>query len=103
VEKLKANPEDRRIVIQIWDAKELQKPEGKDFACNQQLLFDTRPLGDGRYALDMTVTNRSNDLIYGAMGSNLFHMSMLHEYIALHAGLQLGSYYQFSKNLHLYL
>lgn len=105
IQKLRENPEDRRIVMQIWDANELKKKEGKDFACNQNIMFDTRPAPalPGGYVLDMTVTNRSNDLIYGAMGSNLFHMSMLHEYIALHSGLVLGTYYQFSKNMHLYL
>jgi hypothetical protein len=110
VEKLRENPADRRIVIQMWDPHELQRKDGKDFACNQQILLDTRLLlaeapehQPRRYALDMTVTNRSNDLIYGAMGSNLFHFSVLHEYLAYHAGLQLGTYYQFSKNMHLYL
>ena len=105
VQKLKKNPEDRRVVIQIWDASELDKDDGKDFACNQQILFDTRPSKHlyGGYALDMTVTNRSNDLVYGAMGSNMVHFSMLHEYVAAHAGLAMGSYYQISKNMHLYL
>jgi hypothetical protein len=102
VEKLRKNPADRRIVIQIWDPRELQRNDGKDFACNQQILLDTR-LTDAGCVLDMTVTNRSNDLIYGAMGSNLFHFSVLHEYLAYHSGLTLGTYYQFSKNMHLYL
>lgn len=103
IEKLRANPEDRRIVIQMWDPAELFKKDGKDFACNQQILLDTIPDAVRGYRLDMTVTNRSNDLIYGMMGSNLVHFSMLHEYIAFHAGLVLGTYYQFSKNAHLYL
>lgn len=103
VEKLRANPEDRRIVIQMWDPAELFKKDGKDFACNQQILLDTRYDAVRGYILDMTVTNRSNDLIYGMMGSNLVHFSMLHEYLAYHAGLSLGTYYQISKNAHLYL
>ncbi len=116
VQKLQENPQDRRIVIQMWDPQELRKKDGKDFACNQQILLDTRPLeshtvgvvkvGDPenkKYALDMTVTNRSNDLIYGAMGSNLFHFSLLHEYLARHSGLEVGTYYHISKNMHLYL
>jgi hypothetical protein len=86
----------------MWDPAELKQMTGKDFACNQNVMLDTRKSANG-YMLDMTVTNRSNDLIYGAMGSNLFHMSMLQEYIALHAGLEVGTYYQFSKNMHLYL
>lgn len=103
IEKLRVNPEDRRIVIQMWDPAELFKKEGKDFACNQQILLDTRPDPVRGYILDMTVTNRSNDLIYGMMGSNLVHFSMLHEYLAYHSGLALGTYYQISKNAHLYL
>jgi hypothetical protein len=51
----------------------------------------------------MLVTNRSNDIIYGSMGSNLFHFSMLHEYVAVKAGMTLGFYTQLSTNLHLYL
>jgi hypothetical protein len=105
IRKLKSNPADRRIVIQMWDPNELAKEDGKDFACNQQIMFDTRPGKhfNGGYVLDMTVTNRSNDLVYGAMGSNLVHFSLLHEFIAKHSGLAVGSYYQISKNMHLYL
>lgn len=102
VNKLIANPLDRRIVLQMWDPKELFKTQGLDFACNQQVLFSTRKLEFG-YALDITVTNRSNDLIYGAMGSNLFHFSMLQEWIAQMAGMSVGEYTQMSVNMHLYL
>lgn len=104
VNKLKENPLDRRIVLQMWDPKEIFKKEGLDFACNQQVLFSTRPMPHctGGHVLDITVTNRSNDLIYGAMGSNLFHFSLLQEYIAHHAGIAVGDYHQMSVNLHLY-
>jgi hypothetical protein len=50
----------------------------------------------------MTVTNRSNDIVYGAMGSNLFHFSMLLEYMAYQCDMAVGKYYQVSNNLHLY-
>lgn len=100
--KLVENPLDRRIVLQMWDPMEIFKNEGLDFACNQQVLFSTREEG-GRLYLDIAVTNRSNDIIYGAMGSNLFHFSLLQEYIAYHAGLAVGRYVQFSVNMHLYM
>lgn len=105
VTKLRSNPLDRRIVLQMWDPMEIFKNEGLDFACNQQVLFSTRPMPHctGGYVLDITVTNRSNDLVYGAMGSNLFHFSMLQEYIAHHAGIAVGEYFQMSVNMHLYL
>jgi thymidylate synthase len=102
VKTLKANPDDRRCVLTMWDARELGT-DSKDYACNLQVIFSTRPpRGKSRYTLDMTVTNRSNDLIYGAMGSNMFHFSLLLEYIAHLVNMEVGVYYQVSSNLHLY-
>lgn len=101
VDMLRTNPQNRQVVMSMWDPREIFTTNSKDFACNLQVLFSTRPDVDG-VILDMTVTNRSNDLIYGAMGSNLFHFSMLLEYIALHSGLRVGTYYQIANNLHLY-
>lgn len=103
VERLKANPQDRRAVLTMWDPCDLGT-ESKDYACNLQVVFSTRPpVAEGQpHTLDMTVTNRSNDLIYGAMGSNMFHFSMLLEYVASLCGFAVGSYYQVSTNLHLY-
>lgn len=102
VERLKQNPQDRRAVLTMWDPCDLGT-ESKDYACNLQVIFSTRPAAPGEpHKLDMTVTNRSNDLIYGAMGSNMFHFSMLLEYVAHLCGFDVGSYYQVSSNLHLY-
>ena len=50
----------------------------------------------------MTVCNRSNDLIWGACGANAVHMSFLQEYIATMVGVEMGTYTQFSNNLHAY-
>lgn len=106
VDLLKKNPESRQVVMSMWNPQEIFTTDSKDFACNLQVLFSTRPSSSfdtsSRRILDMTVTNRSNDLIYGAMGSNLFHFSMLLEYVALHASLEIGTYYQIANNLHLY-
>jgi thymidylate synthase len=100
IEELRKNPETRRCVLQMWDGhEELKKAVtgGKDCCCNTAIYFD--PL-DGK--LNMTVTNRSNDTVWGAYGANVVHMSILHEYVAAQTGLQLGTYYQMSNNLHLY-
>src|SRR6478609_1738 len=105
VSQLRLNPTSRQIVMSMWDPNELFMKNSKDFACNLQVMFSTRPnrsSKDGRRILDMTVTNRSNDLIYGSMGSNIFHFSMLHELVAFQSYLQLGTYYQIANNLHLY-
>lgn len=52
--------------------------------------------------LDMTVTNRSNDLIWGMLGANVVHFSFLQEYLACSLGLEVGTYHQFTNNLHAY-
>jgi hypothetical protein len=51
----------------------------------------------------MTVTNRSNDAIWGCYGANSVHFSFLLEYVAFRIGLPIGVYRQFSNNFHAYL
>jgi thymidylate synthase len=100
ITELIANPTSRRCVLQMWDGSVdlgfaiLGK---KDVPCNTAIYFD--PLGD---ELNMTVSNRSNDLVWGAYGANVVHMSMLHSYVAHMVGKKVGTYYQMSNNLHLY-
>lgn len=53
--------------------------------------------------LDMTVFNRSNDLIWGTLGANVVHFSMLQEYMACCLGVEVGVYHQISNNQHVYL
>lgn len=94
---LQKNPHDRRVVINMWSPVCDLGREGKDFPCNTQLMFRVI---NGH--LNMTVINRSNDLIWGALGANLCHMTMLHELITSFAGLKLGDYIVFTNNLHMY-
>lgn len=99
--ELTKNPLSRRVVLGMWDPyidPLVAEAGGKDVPCNTQVFFNTRPNGE----LDMTVTNRSNDMIWGAYGANAVHMSILHEYVALAVGLPLGVYYQVSNDLHVY-
>lgn len=91
----------RRVVINMWDPYidgPIARLGGKDVPCNTQILFNVRPNGE----LDMTVVNRSNDMIWGAYGANVVHMSILHEYIARSAALDMGYYYQMSNDFHMY-
>lgn len=93
----------RRAVIQMWDGKEDGRGSGKDYPCNTALYFRTRDMpGTGRRYLDMTISNRSNDVIWGAYGANAVHMSVLHEFIAAQAGMEMGIMYQLSNNFHAY-
>lgn len=108
IRELTRNPLSRRCVLQMWNPKfgglgqipDLHQAMsgGKDVPCNTAIYFDTQ---DGK--LNMTVTCRSNDILWGCYGANAVHMSMLQEYVALSVGVPVGKYHQFSNNLHLYV
>lgn len=98
VSALKANPDDRRCVLQMWDARTDLGKQGKDFPCNTQAMFEI----DHEGRLNMTVINRSNDIIWGAYGANAVHFSVLQEYMAAAIGVPVGRYWQVSNNFHAY-
>jgi hypothetical protein len=117
IEELKTNSESRRCVLGMWNAADNPAlPQwlkwcrnssadmivaingGKDVPCNTQIYVDAR---GGR--LNITVTNRSNDIIWGCYGANAVHFSFLQEYLAMRVGILAGVYRQFSNNFHCYL
>lgn len=91
-------PEDRRTYLAMFDPRRDQQPT-KDVPCNTGVAFRCRSGGQ----LDMTVFNRSNDLVLGAFGANVVHMSMLHELVAGASGRPLGRYHQVTNDMHIYL
>lgn len=108
---LKRDHSTRRAVLSMWNAMadghevimgaippDLLNQTSKDLPCNTHVYFDA-----SRGQLDMTVCCRSNDVVWGAYGANVVQFSFLHEFIALAAGLPLGTYYQMSNNYHIYL
>jgi thymidylate synthase len=99
IDCLRANPESRRAVIQMWhpDMDLEVSPVKKDVPCNTTIYFDCRG-----GVLNMTVCNRSNDMLWGAYGANAVHLSMLQELIAAALKIGIGKYRQFSNNMHLY-
>lgn len=99
VNLLKTNPLDRRAVIQMWDPETDTLTSWKDRPCNTELMFRYQ---SERKQLDMLVVNRSNDLVWGMLGANVVHMSILHEYVALLTGLPLGRMTTITNNLHAY-
>lgn len=115
IEHLRQLPDSRRAVLQMWNVEDdLLKIGGgtdtvsKDVCCNLSVLFSisgsetVRPFTHAR-RLDMTVFNRSNDLIWGTFGANAVHFSFLQEYIACCLGVEVGIYNQVSNNQHVYL
>lgn len=101
VELLKRSPRSRRAVLTMWDPFEDLCPDEadrKDVPCNTQIYVWNLA---GR--LQMTVTCRSNDIVWGAYGSNAVMFSMLQEYLAARLGWEVGTLYQISNNYHGYL
>lgn len=102
INRLKADPNDRRVVIQMWDPAAdgyAADNGGRDVPCN---LCALPSIGtDGR--LNLTVMNRSNDMVWGAYGANAVHFAVLQELLAAGVGVPLGRYYQVSNNFHGYL
>jgi hypothetical protein len=94
---LQDDPATRRAVIAMWDPHLDLERDTKDLPCNTHLYF--RVLHNH---LDMTILNRSNDLVWGMLGANIVHMSILQEYIANNIGMSTGSLHQFTNNLHVY-
>lgn len=97
--RLKTYPNDRRTVIQMWDGHiDLSRTNDElDIPCNTAMYLSVQ---NGK--LNMTVTNRSNDMLWGAYGANAVHFSFFQEYIAAAVGVDIGIYYQMSNNLHVY-
>lgn len=101
IKRLTENPDDRRVVVQMWDARAdpyVADSGGRDVPCNTQLQFQVSTRGQ----LDMMVFNRSNDIIWGAYGANAVHFSILQEYVASALGIPIGQYWQISCNYHAY-
>ena len=96
---LKADPNSRRVVVSMWDGyNDLTNQKSKDIPCNTHLYLEIQ---DNR--LNMTVCNRSNDIIWGMCGANVVHFSILQEYVASKLEIDVGSYFQISNNAHCYV
>lgn len=131
IQHLKNEPNSRRAVLQMWNVEDdllkIDPPnKSKDVCCNLCVMFSIREEGltidrflaadqvgsEGSAAimspppaekfLDMTVINRSNDLVWGMLGANYVHFSFLQEYVAANLGVEVGVYNQMSNNLHIY-
>lgn len=119
---LRNDPNSRRAVLQMWNVEDdlLKVDQSRDCCCNLSALFSIRRedartyIGHGDYRadgpggeeyedyLDMTVFNRSNDAILGALGANAVHFSFLQEYLAAQLGVSVGVYHQISNDMHVY-
>lgn len=102
IDILSKDANSRRAVITMWERQDLFTQHSKDIPCNLSIAFRVVDPGNRSASLDMTVFNRSNDMIWGAYGANAVHMSFLQELIAGALGVQVGVYRQVSNNFHIY-
>lgn len=105
VRLLQQNPNDRRVVIQMWDPVADLGQAKRDVPCNliavPRIVQEHRPTGNS-VRLDLTVFNRSNDMVWGMFGANAVQFSILQEYLAGRIGVPVGQYNQISTNAHVY-
>ena len=92
---LRTQPETRQAAISIYDAKEWESYTN-DTPCTYAVQFTVL---DSK--LNMSVVMRSNDLWYGFCNDQ-YQFSNLQMLVANETGYDVGTYYQFAHNLHLY-
>lgn len=92
---LKNDKNSRRAVLTIYDAKEINN-YNHDTPCTLNIGFNIL-----ENKLNMTVTMRSNDLIYGFCNDQ-YCFSNLQKNVAESLSVDVGTYFHFVFNLHVY-
>jgi len=95
VAQLKNNTETRQAAISIYDGKEIGKYK-YDTPCTYAVQFTVV-----KDKLNMCVVMRSNDLWYGFCNDQ-YCFSMLQNLVCNRTGIDMGTYYHFAHNLHIY-
>ena len=95
IDMLRLNPQTRRAAISIYDAKEISD-YATDTPCTYAVQFTIL-----NNRLNMCVTMRSNDLWYGFCNDQ-YCFSKLQQLVAERLKIEVGTYYHFAHNLHLY-
>ena len=95
LEMLKHNKDTRQACISIYDGKEISD-YAFDTPCTYAVQFTVV-----NNRLDMCVAMRSNDLWYGFCNDQ-YQFSKLQELMAFRLDIEIGTYYHFAHNMHLY-
>jgi thymidylate synthase len=95
VDLLKREKHTRQATISIYDGKEYDSYT-YDTPCTYAVQFT-----NVENRLNMCVTMRSNDLWYGFCNDQ-YQFSKLLELVCERTGLDMGTYYHFAHNLHIY-
>ena len=97
IKMLERDPDTRQAVMVMYDPQVDPEPHWKDRPCNTHIYFRRVEC-----RLDMTVCNRSNDVVWGMCGANIVHMTILHELVASALAMPIGRYHVMTNNLHIY-
>lgn len=95
IEILKQDPTTRRASISLYDGKEIDLYK-KDTICTYAINFYIN-----NNKLNMTVMMRSNDLVYGFCNDQ-YQFSKLQEFVSKELNIEIGTYFHFVCNLHIY-
>jgi thymidylate synthase len=95
IKMLVDDPHTRKASLSLYDAK-LIDTYGKDTVCTYAINFK---IIDGK--LEMSVVMRSNDLWFGFCNDQ-YCFSRLQNMVARSLDLEVGRYYHFAQDLHLY-
>jgi len=95
VQLLKNKPDTRKASISIYDAKEIST-YSNDTPCTYAVNFTIL-----HNRLNMSVVMRSNDLWFGFCNDQ-YCFSMLQKMIAETLFMDVGTYYHFAQNFHIY-
>ncbi len=96
LQMLNRNPQDRRVVIAIWNPSMDLDTDSKDIPCNDLLMYKIRG-GE----LMLSIANRSNDLHWG-LPTNVFQFSFITEVMARILKVEVGRQVHNSHSLHIY-
>ncbi len=95
IDSLKANNQTRQAAISIYDGKEIDT-YSKDTPCTYAVQFTVL---DSK--LNMSVLMRSNDLWHGFC-IDQYCFSKLQEYVSEQTGYEMGTYFHYAHNMHIY-
>lgn len=95
IDLLREDPSTRRAVINIYNNNDIGNPSN-DIPCTVSLQFFIR-----KDKLLLQTYMRSNDLYLG-VPYDIFSFTFLQKYIASKLNIDVGSYYHYVSNLHIY-
>lgn len=103
IDQIKRKPYSRHAWLTIYDAKDIKKSPftnngyEKDTPCTLNIGFQYY-----NNKLNMTVLMRSNDIWFGFCNDQ-YCFSKIFEDVCKETNMEIGEYYHFSANMHLYL